>query len=91
MTELYLDDERMIEVCRAIGSETRYTIIKMVANEELDVTSIAKKMDQTEANASAHIKQIQKAGLLDVKYEPGIRGVKKVVKYNFNKIVIDLW
>ena len=91
MKELHLNDKKMIEVCRAIGSETRYTIIKMIATEKMDITSIAKRLDQTEANVSAHVKQIQKANLLDVKYEPGIRGVKKSVKLNFSKLVIDLW
>ena len=88
--ELYLDNEKMIEVCRVIGSESRYNIIKIIANEELDITRIANRVGQTEANASAHIKLMQKAGILDVKYEPGIRGVRKIVKLNFNKLVIDL-
>ncbi len=94
--ELHLDDknvDQLIAVSRAIGSPSRYDIIKIiVANEKgIDVSAIAREIGQTEANVSSHIKQMQKADLLDIKYEPGTRGVRKVVKFRFKKLVFNLW
>jgi len=56
----------------------------------MDISSIAKRMKQTEANTSAQIKYLEKAGVLDSRYEPGAHGVRKVCKTKVKKIILNI-
>ncbi len=56
----------------------------------MDISSIAKRMKQTEANTSAQIKFLEKAGVLDSRYEPGAHGVRKVCKTKVKKIILNI-
>jgi len=57
---------------------------------EKDVTRVAKHLGGTEANASAQIKILFEAGLLECRYEPGQHGLKKISKTKVKKIIIEL-
>lgn len=85
------DQEQIIALAKALSSETRYKIVKLLLNDnEMDISSIAKKMKQTEANTSAQIKYLEKAGVLDSRYEPGAHGVRKVCKTKVKKIILNI-
>ena len=56
----------------------------------MDISNIAKLMKQTEANTSAQIKFLEKAGVLESRYEPGAHGVRKVCKTKVKKIVLNI-
>ena len=92
MTEtLELNDEKLIiKLAKALSSQTRYDIVKLLIDKEMDISSIAKKMKQTEANTSAQIKKLEDAGVLESRYEPGAHGVRKVCKTKINKIILDI-
>ncbi len=80
------DEKQIIALAKALSSETRYTIVKLLVNKEMDVSSIAKELKQTEANTSAQVKFLDKAGVLETRYEPGVHGVRKVCKTKVSKV-----
>ena len=84
------DEQGIISLAKALSSPTRYKIVKLLVNKEMDISNIAKKMNQTEANTSAQIKFLEKAGVLESRYEPGVHGVRKVCKTKVGKVIINI-
>ncbi|MHA1222792.1 MAG: ArsR/SmtB family transcription factor [Candidatus Heimdallarchaeaceae archaeon] len=82
--------DEIVTLAKALSSGTRYNIVKLLLDKEMDISSIAKKMKQTEANTSAQIKYLEKAGVLESRYEPGAHGVRKVCKTKVNKIILNI-
>jgi predicted transcriptional regulator len=87
---LSMDNIGLDKIAKAINSETRRTILKLLNNDEMDVSKLAKILEQTEANISAQIKILQDASLVSSRYEPGDHGVRKICFINFKKITINL-
>ena len=77
-------------IAAALKSETRREIIKILRKEALDVSRLAARLGQTEANVSAQIQQLQKVGLVKSRYESGGHGVRKICEVNIDRIVIEL-
>ncbi|MHA1348120.1 MAG: ArsR/SmtB family transcription factor [Candidatus Heimdallarchaeaceae archaeon] len=92
MTEILelSDEEQIIGLAKALSSPTRYKIVKLLLDKEMDISSIAKRMKQTEANTSAQIKHLERAGVLDSRYEPGAHCVRKVCKTRVKKIILNI-
>jgi predicted transcriptional regulator len=84
------DEKQIITLAKALSSPTRYNIVKLLLDKEMDISSIAKRMKQTEANTSAQIKYLERAGVLDSRYEPGAHGVRKVCKTKVRKIILNI-
>jgi len=89
-SELIIKDKTIIKVAKALASETRWTILRLLCKQKLDVSRIAKELKQTEANVSAQIKILEKAGLIKSHYEPGDHGVRKVCEPAVKRIVIEV-
>ena len=77
-------------IASALKSETRREIIKILRKEPLDVSRLAQKLSQTEANISAQIQLLQKVGIVKSRYEPGGHGVRKICEVNLDRIIIEL-
>jgi predicted transcriptional regulator len=86
------DDEAILRIGRALSSKTRLKVLKLLLQKDKDanVTEVAKHLGGTEANASAQIKILNEAGLLDCRYEPGQHGLKKISWTKVKKIIIEL-
>jgi predicted transcriptional regulator len=96
MEELFLtvsdeNMERIITVTKAIASNTRYRILDLLTREELDISRLAERLNQTEANVSAQVKQLEKAKLVESRYEPGDHGVRKLCKTSVKKVTIEIF
>jgi len=78
------------KVFKALASETRWKILKLLVNNKIDVSRIAEALKQTEANISAQIKILEKAGLVISHYEPGEHGVRKVCEPACEKLIIKI-
>ncbi len=90
MVELKVKREDISKVSKAIGSTTRWEILKILKERKMDVSRIAELLKQTEANISAQIKILERAGLVKSTYEPGEHGVRKVCELTVDRIVIDI-
>ncbi len=83
------DEDRIIEITKAISSRTRYNIVSFLQDEEMDISTLAEKLGQTEANVSAQVKQLERAKLVESRYTPGEHGVRKICKTAITKITIN--
>jgi predicted transcriptional regulator len=84
------NDNAILRIGRALSSATRLKVLKLLLQGEKDVTRVARHLGGTEANASAQIKILSDAGLLDCRYEPGQHGLKKISKTKVKRVIIDL-
>lgn len=88
-SEIEISNGEVTRVFKALASETRWKILKLLTNSHnLDVSRIAEALKQTEANISAQIKILEKAGLIISHYEPGEHGVRKVCEPACEKLII---
>ncbi|MEM3593205.1 MAG: helix-turn-helix domain-containing protein [Candidatus Jordarchaeaceae archaeon] len=90
MSELSVKGDDVAKVAKALASETRFQLLKLLSEKGMDVSRIAAKLNQTEANISAQIKILEKVGLLKSHYEPGEHGVRKICETAVKKIIINL-
>ncbi|MGQ4870226.1 MAG: ArsR/SmtB family transcription factor [Candidatus Thorarchaeota archaeon] len=79
-------DEAIQRIGRALSSGTRLKILRLLLESEKDVTRVARHLGGTEANASAQIKILYEAGLLECRYEPGQHGLKKISRTKVKRI-----
>jgi DNA-binding transcriptional ArsR family regulator len=84
------NDDAILRIGRALSSATRLKVLKLLLQGEKDVTRVARHLGGTEANASAQIKILYEAGLLDCRYEPGQHGLKKISKTKIKRVILDL-
>ncbi|MDH4214194.1 MAG: ArsR/SmtB family transcription factor [Candidatus Odinarchaeota archaeon] len=84
------NDDAILRIGRALSSATRLKVLKLLLQGEKDVTRVARHLGGTEANASAQIKILYEAGLLDCRYEPGQHGLKKISKTKVKRVILDL-
>lgn len=89
IVEFDLEDPQVFAIMKALSSKTRWKILQTV-KEKLDVCQTAKKLNQTEANISAQIKILEKANLLNPKYEAGRHGVRKFCELNIARIIVNI-
>ena len=84
LIEFALETPNMKVISKAISSDTRLKILKMLNDNmkkdamPLDISTIAKMHGQTEANVSAQVKKLEKAGLVKSGYVPGQHGIRKL-------------
>ena len=89
---LIVDSDDKIElIMKALSSSTRRKILHYIQQYEegLDVSNIAAQLGMTEANISAQIKKLKKAGLIECDYCSGQHGVRKISKLKFNNLIIS--
>ena len=84
------DVEEIMTVVEALSSVTRLNILKLLFEEELSVTELSERFHMSKGTISTHIATLEKAGLVESTYVPGQKGVKKVIKPKYDKIVIVL-
>ena len=88
--EVTLNIEQLIPMAKALSSSTRVSILRLLSKENYDVSTIAKKLRQTEANISAQIKILEKVGLVKSYYEPGDHGVRKICTLKVRRIILNI-
>lgn len=83
-------DEQIELIVKALSSQTRRNILRQIQLEieGLDVSKIASKLGMTEANISAQIKKLEKAGLIKCDYSSGQHGIRKISKLKYEKLTI---
>ena len=78
-----------VKLAKALSNPTRWKILQN-SNGKLDVSELATLLGQTEANISAQIKILEKAGLVMGVHEPGVHGIRKRMYRLQDKITIYL-
>lgn len=78
----------LIEIAKALSSETRWRILNLTHDKPLMIAEIAVLLGQTEANVSAQVKILEKVSLIHASYEPGKNGVRKMVQAAVSRVII---
>lgn len=66
-------DERLARM-RAAGHPVRLRILSLLTGADLSATDVARELDLTHANASYHLRVLEKAGLIVIAGEEKVRG-----------------
>lgn len=83
-----MSEKEKTEVCKALSSRTRWSIMQMLQNREMSLTDMAKALEMTSASISQNIKQLEKVGLITSRYEAEEHGVSKLCTTNIDYIGI---
>jgi len=67
-----------LELVKGLSSITNFKILQLLSKENLDVSSIAKRMKLSEAHISGEISRLENLHLVKIIYAPGKRGIRKV-------------
>ena len=81
-------DHQIEEIVKALSSQTRRKILRQIQDDPMDVSAIASNLGMTEANISAQIKKLQKAGLVECDYQSGQHGVRKISSLKYDQLII---
>ncbi|MCI2415464.1 MAG: ArsR family transcriptional regulator [Candidatus Aramenus sp.] len=89
--DLVLEDpEEIMRIADALSSMTRINILKIVAESPKSVTELSEELQMTKGNVSSQLALLESAGLIEVEYSNGVKGIKKMVKNKYDKIIINL-
>ncbi len=87
MRELTVSGSEALQVADALTSTT-YKILQLIAKEQLDVSTIAEKLGFSEAYVSEQIRVLEDLKLIQVHYERGKRGIRKVCALAVDRVTI---
>jgi predicted transcriptional regulator len=80
--------KEIVKLAQVLSSESRVKILKIINNRELSLSEITEELNLTKGTISSHITLLESLGLIDVKFQPGVKGIKKLIKSKYNKIII---
>jgi predicted transcriptional regulator len=75
---LDLDHADLVLTARALASEVRIEILKLLCKETLKVNEIAERLNIPASTAALNVKVLEEAGIIRCDLQPGIRGSMKV-------------
>lgn len=84
------DPEEILKISTAFSSMTRINILKIVTESPKSITELSQELMMTKGNVSSQVAELEKAGLIEIKYESGKKGIKKVIKGKYEKIIIQI-
>ena len=87
LKELTVSGSEALQVADALTSTT-YKILQLISKEQLDVSTIAEKLGFSEAYVSEQIRVLEDLKLIQVHYEKGKRGIRKICKLAVDKVTI---
>ena len=84
------DPEEIMKIARALSVITRINILKIVAEEPMGITELSEVLHMTKGNVSTQVAELENAGLIEITYVNGVKGIKKVIKPKYDKIIVLL-
>jgi len=88
--ELKTTGKEAVKLIQGLSSITNFKILQLLSKEDLDVSTIAKKMKLSEAHISGEIRKLTDLHLINVTYKHGKRGIRKVCMLAVKKISITI-
>ena len=87
---LNLDNaERLAAIGKALSSEVRIELLKLLCHCSLNVNEIAERMQIPPSSAAMHVKVLEEAGLIRTELLPAVRGSMKVCHKAVDEILVD--
>ncbi|BCS92207.1 hypothetical protein L3N51_01712 [Metallosphaera sp. J1] len=89
--ELVISDvEDIVRVTEALSSVTRVNILRLIAEGEKSITDLSEELHMTKGNVSSQVALLESSGLVEVRYTEGNKGLKKLIKAKYSRIIISL-
>ncbi|AWR94353.1 ArsR/SmtB family transcription factor [Acidianus brierleyi] len=89
--EINVDDpEEILKIAEALSSITRINILKILNESPKSITELSEELKMTKGNISNQVALLENAGLVDIEYQNGVKGIKKIIKTKYNRIIISL-
>lgn len=85
--EMVATGEEALKVVEAL-TPTSLRILQLLSEERLDVSTIAERLDLSEAYISEQVRLLEELKLIKVDYERGKRGIRKICESAVKKITI---
>lgn len=85
--EISVSGQEALRFTEALN-DTTLRMLQVLATERLDVTSISKRLDLSEAYISEQVRVLEDLKLIKVTYERGKRGIRKVCESAIDKVTI---
>ena len=87
LRELEVAGTQALKVADALTSTT-YRILQLISVDNFDVSTIANKLELSEAYVSEQIRILEDLHLIHVRYERGKRGIRKICLLAVDKVII---
>lgn len=89
--DLTIDGEDgLFNVAKALASEARIQIMKLLNSSSYNVNEIAEKLNIPTSTAALNVKILEEAGLIITELQPGVRGSMKLCSRKYDVITIGL-
>jgi predicted transcriptional regulator len=85
--EIVVSNEKALRVAEALTATT-LRILQLLSRERLDVSTIGERLDLSEAYISEQIRILEELKLVDVSYERGKRGIRKICQTAVKRITL---
>ena len=82
--------KQLAAVGKALASEVRIDIIKLLYRQEYNINEIAERLELAPSSAAAHIRVLEEAGIVRTTLLPGIRGSMKLCSLQIECASISL-
>jgi predicted transcriptional regulator len=87
LEEMVVSGNNALEVAEALNATT-LKILQLLSRERLDISTIGERLDLSEAYISEQIRALEDLKLVNVRYERGKRGIRKLCESAIKKITI---
>ena len=87
LREIVVTGEEALQVADAMTS-TSLRILQLISGNRLDVSTIAKKLDLSEPYISDQVRMLEDIKLINVGYERGKRGIRKLCELAVGRVII---
>jgi predicted transcriptional regulator len=89
--KMNLDDtEQLADTAKALSSETRIEILRLLRHKDLNVNEIAELLEIPASSSAAHVKVLEEAGMIKTTLQPAVRGSMKVCRIVLDHIYVEL-
>ena len=85
--KIVVSGEDALEIAEALNSTT-LRMLQILSQERLDVSTIARRLELSEAYISELVRTLEELKLIRVNYERGKRGIRKVCESAVKTITI---
>ena len=91
---LYLEPDgpqsRTVSTLKALGSQPRQDVLRLLADADLSVGDIAERLGIPPSTAAAHIRILEEAALLRTELRPAGHGLQKICARTYDRVLVEL-
>lgn len=84
------DSERLIRIGKALSSEVRIRMLKMLCMGRYNINELADRLEIPQSSAALNVKVLEDAGLIGTEVQSGVRGTARVCYKAVSELNIDI-